>query len=698
MQRIYRPALFALAACLALPANAATELPEIVVTAQFRQPILMRSDISASVLGAPVLRGRAAQHLEDVLNVAPNVNFASGTSRARYFQIRGVGDRSQFVEPLNPSVGFLIDGIDFSGIGTIGTTFDVEQVEILRGPQGTLHGANALAGLINLSTAAPTDTFENRIEATLADYDTYSLGVVSSGPVSESLLYRVATQTFRSDGYQQNRFLGTDDNAERDETTVRARLRWLASEHYTVDVGLHYIDVDNGYDAFSLDNTRETRSDEPGRDAQESLALTVATEADLGAVILQTRLSAAKTESVYSYDEDWTFTGFHPDGYTSFDEYLRDRDSVSAELRVLSTEQTALLNGRTDWVAGLYYLGNDEQLGRRYNGDLFDSDHDTDALAAFAQFDTALGERTTLVLGLRWEQRSIDYRDSNGVAFDPDKDLWGGKLAINYDLDADTLLYASVSRGYRGNGVNAGILSNITNAEDALNIERLNSVRTFDEETLVNYEIGAKGRYLDNRLALRLAVFYMDRQDQQVRGSFLIPRGNGATQFIDYTSNAAQGKNIGLEVEVDWLPSDALQLWAGLGLLDSEFDDYINVFDEDLSGREQAHAPGYQYALGAQYTWPQALYLRVELEGKDAFYFSDRHDERSGSYALLGASIGIDTDQWQLALWGRNLTDEDYEVRGFGSFGNDPRKGYATEPYYQFGEPRMIGVSATYRF
>ena len=139
----------ALVAAAALPAMAQPPaLEEIVVTAELRTTSLLDQPASTSVVTANEIRQRAAQHLEDILNVAPNVNFASGASRARFFQVRGIGERSQFQEPLNPSIGFIIDGIDFSGLGTAGTLFDVDQVEILRGPQGTLHGANALAGLI----------------------------------------------------------------------------------------------------------------------------------------------------------------------------------------------------------------------------------------------------------------------------------------------------------------------------------------------------------------------------------------------------------------------------------------------------------------------------------------------------------------------------------------------------------------------
>jgi len=684
---------------LASPVIALEELPEIVVTAEFRDISLLQSSASISVLSADLIHQRAAQHLEEILNVAPNVNFASGTSRARYFQIRGVGDRSQFETPLNPSVGFLLDGVDFSGIGSIGTLFDVEQVEILRGPQGTLHGANALAGLINVNSAAPSEESYHHLEASAGDYNSYSLGFVSSGPLSHKLLYRLAAQTFTSDGYTDNNYLHRNDTSDRNENTVRARLRWLASDVHTLDLNVTWIDLDNGYDAFSLDNTRDTISDEPGEDTQESASIALQTDSLIERVQVQTLLSYASTDSDYSYDEDWTYVGFHPDGYSSTDHYFRQRDSLSAELRLLSTDASTLFGNKTAWVAGLYYLANDEELNRRYTFAAdFDSSYDTETFAAFVQLDTALTNRLTFITGLRLENRKIDYSDNNGVRFDPDENLWGGKLALEYNWSENTMSYASVSRGYRGNGINASILSSIGATEDPAIIDTLNKVRTFDGETLINYELGVKSSLLANTLQVRLAVFYMDRDDQQVNGSFLIPQDDGGTSFIDYTSNAAEGENYGAELEIDWLATDALRLWANLGLLETKFDDYVNVFGEDLSGRSQAQAPEYQYSLGGRYDFSPGVFLRLEVEGKDKFYFSDRHNEQSDSYNLLNASLGIEREQWTLTLWGRNLSNEDYYVRGFGSFGNDPRKGYITEPYYQFGEPRMYGVTASYTF
>jgi iron complex outermembrane receptor protein len=681
-------------------AAAGEPLPEILVTAQLRETSILKEANSTSVVTASMIQQRAAQHLQDILNIAPNVNYAGGSSRARFFQIRGIGDRSQFQEPLNPSVGLLLDGVDFSGMGTLGTLFDIAQVEILRGPQGTLHGANALAGLINIRSQGPTDEFQHRVEATLADYDTYSLGAVSSGPLTEQLQYRVAAQQYRSNGFTDNDYLDADDTQEQDELTLRGKLRWLAAQRHTLELGVTYIDIDNGYDAFSLDNVRDTITDQPGHDKQETTALALHLDSEYQTFNAEWALTWADNDTDYAYDEDWTYAGFHPWGYSSFDRYQRQRDSGSAQLRLLSNDQSRLFADSTDWVVGLYYLKNDEDLQRQYTylAEQFSSSYNTETLSVFGQLDIDLGDSLTLVAGLRWEDRTTDYSDNNDVEFSPDKDLWGGRLALEYEASLDTMVYASVSRGYRANGVNAEILASIRASDDPDEIAQLELVREYDEESLLNYELGLKSRLLDNTLQARLALFYMDRSDQQVKGAFLIEQADGGTTFIDYTENAAAGNNYGLELELDWLATDALRFWASLGLLETEYEDYINAEGTDLSGRDQAQAPRYQYTLGGRYSFDNGVYLQADAEGKDSFYFSDRHGAQADAYDLLNARLGYRTGSWELALWGRNLGDNDYRVRGFGSFGNDPRKDYVTEPYYQLGEPRRVGVSASYSF
>jgi iron complex outermembrane receptor protein len=678
------------------------ELTEILVTAEFRPVNLQNQAASVSVLTGDTIAQLAAQHLEEVLNIAPNVNYSSGSSRSRFYQIRGIGERSQFQEPLNPSIGFVVDGIDFSGLGTMATLFDVDQVEVLRGPQGTLHGANALAGLINIRTEQPQDEAAMRVEASAAEYNSWSIGIVGTGPlIDKTLLFRLAVNSYRSVGFIENDYLDKDDTNNRDESTVRGKLRWLASESSTLDVTALYVDVKNGYDAFSLDNTRQTLSDQPGRDEQSSSALGLNWHSEASQFDIEAAASYADTTTDYGFDEDWSFVGIAPGWeYSSYDQYLRDRSSFSAEVRLLSNQTSLLFNNSTNWVLGAYFLSDKEDFTRRYTylQQDFKSTYDTETLAVFGQSDTRLSDNWSATAGLRLEQRKTDYSDNNNVSNAPDKSLWGGKLVFEYTISDEAMMYAGLSRGYRANGVNANILSSMDSTDNPGTQNELEGLQQYDEEFLINYEAGIKASFAQNTLQARLALFYMDREDQQVKGSLVVPREDGSTAFIDYTSNAAQGNNYGSELEVEWLMSEGITLYASLGLLQTEFEKYVNADGADLSGRDQAQAPAYQFALGGRFDFGKGFYGRLDVEGKDDYYLSDRHDIKAPSYQLVHARVGYQAKNWSTALWVKNLSDEDVVVRGFGSFGNDPRKEYALEPYYQYGNPRVIGLSADYNF
>ncbi|HET9446510.1 MAG TPA: TonB-dependent receptor plug domain-containing protein, partial [Steroidobacteraceae bacterium] len=195
--------LFAPAALLLYGASAAAAeeqvLEEVVVTATLREHSLREAPTSVTLLNEQALRLVARQHFEDVLSVIPNLHWAGATSRPRFFQIRGVGEREQWQGAPNPSVGFLIDDIDFSGIGMPATLFDVERVEVLRGPQGMRYGANALAGLIVLRGREPADEFGFQTEASIGEYASESVGAVATGPVEAlNSSWRVAVQRYRS--------------------------------------------------------------------------------------------------------------------------------------------------------------------------------------------------------------------------------------------------------------------------------------------------------------------------------------------------------------------------------------------------------------------------------------------------------------------------------------------------------------------
>ena len=692
--KIINPIFKFCAALAFLPISAFSDstIDEIIVTSDFRDSTLLQTPASVTVIDSAAIAQRQARHLEQVLNLAPNVNFSSGASRGRFIQIRGIGERSQFIEPLNPSVGALVDGIDFTGIAGAATTMDIAQIEILRGPQGTLYGANALAGLINVRSNQPSEQLQGNMQVSVGDYGTGTVSAAVGGPISESLGYRVAVQQHSSDGYIENDFLKRDDTNNIDELSLRTILDWQASDDLDLKLTLFHVDADNGYDGFSLDNTRHTLSDTPGHDRHKATAAAVESRWQ-GAENFQlvSLLSFADNDLEYGYDEDWAFpdicTGQPCEGweYNSADNYSRQRDNASVDIKLVSEPKARILNGSSGWVVGMYWRDQDEQLLREYTyaGGDFTSDFDTTNKALYAQLDTELSESLTLVSGLRVENRDAYYSDSDSVAHSVGESLWGGRLALQYQITADQMIYGLVSRGYKAGGVNS---------DPAL----VSEDREFDTELMWNFEAGLKGRWLEDRLQAQVAAFYQKRDDIQIKQSLVQSRvDSNAVDFTDYFGNAASGANYGIEVEFNWLASESLTWFGSLGLLSADYD---IPKSEDLDSRQQAHAPDYQFALGGSHQISDTLSISVDVEGKDKFYLSSSHNEQTQAYELVNARINYFLNGWDLSLWGRNLTNKDVIVRGFGGFGNDPRKFYATEAYYQFGEPRMFGVSGQYDF
>jgi iron complex outermembrane recepter protein len=662
--------------------GAPTNVEEIVITGELRSDPLDSLPSSISVATSQQIAALNAQHLEQVLALMPNVNFASGASRARYLQIRGIGETGQFIAPLNPSVGLIVDHVDFSGIGTISTTYDVRQIEVFRGPQGTLYGANALAGLVNITTNDPTDVLEAGATVEGGDYDTRSIGAYVSGPLLDSLDGRIAAQQYRSDGYVHNDYLHRDDTNDYDELTLRGKLRWRVGDDTVVDLAGGYIDIDNGYDAFSLDNKRDTISDQPGKDTQKSrFGSVVARFSQPQSFHIETVLAHADSDIDYGYDEDWTFVGFDPNGYSSTDLYRRDVDTTSAEIRFVSNDAGRLLGDSTDWAVGVYGLKQDMTLHRVYTFVTpdFTSAFRIERAAIFGQTETHFSDVTNLTVGLRLERHDSDYHDVDGARFEPDDNLWGGRIALEHLVRSNTMVYASFSRGYKSGGFNTdGSLDR--------------ALREFDPETLYNAELGVKGSWLDDAAVGRVALFYMWRQDMQVDTSKTLMRPDGSSEFVEYTGNASQGNNYGLEAELRYRPTAHVELFTSLGLLASEYDNFVNGAGQQLDGRQQAQAPSYQFFASGQYTFTQGWFLRAAVQAKDAYYFSDSDSFQSEPYELLHLSAGVQRGNWELSAWMHNVFDEHYEVKGY-YFGNDPRIDYQPRGYTQFGEPRRVGVT-----
>ena len=680
--------------------SAATDddvLEEVVVTATWREQTLLDTPASVTVLDSQALRDGGVQHFEDVLTSVPNLHWAGGTSRPRYFQLRGIGEREQYEGAPNPSVGFLIDDIDFSGIGMAATLFDVDRIEVLRGPQGMRYGANALAGLIVMSGADPSDTFGLSSEVSFADYDTSSVGAVATGP-AESLnsSWRVGVQRYRSDGFRDDRFLGRDDTNDRDELTARAKWRWQPSEATRVDFTWLHADLDNGYDGWSIDNSRHSQSDRPGKDSMKADGASLRIESSAFAVGDLTLIaSGANADGENSFDGDWgNSQSWQPYTYDYFYRADRSRETRSLELRLASHARTAE-DRSLGWLVGAYGMNLDESIAEISVGeyaepgyasttdDFLNSDYSASNVAVFGQLDGVFAERWSWSAGARLEQRDADYRDTGMQDEAPresresERDrMWGAQASLSYALDDHRNVFTSLSRGYKAGGFNLG--------SGAL------LVPGFGRENLTSLEAGFKSQSADSRFYWEATAFQMWRENPQVRsGDQAEPEDPNS--YVFYTINARRGTSRGVEASARWQPVRAFQLGGSLGLLHTSLEgfDYGGVA---VPSRDAPHAPEYQLSLNATWRHPLGWMARIDASAIDDFYFDvPPNDQRAPGYGLVHLKAGYEAQRWNAYLWVRNAFDEDYVVRGF-YFGNEPPL-FPTKRYTQLGEPRQVGVT-----
>jgi outer membrane receptor protein involved in Fe transport len=716
------------ASSFASDSNADAELAEIVVTATLRNAAAIDIPASVTVLDGQTLRDAGRFNFEDVLGLIPNLNWAGDTSLPRYFQLRGIGELQQYQGAPNPSVGFLIDDIDFSGLGTAGTLYDIDQIDVLRGPQATRYGANALAGLIYLRSAEPSDQFFGRIDLGAGDYGTRSEGGIISGPVDAlDSGFRLAAQHSYSNGYDHNLYLNRDDTSRQDEYTYRAK--WVAkpTNQLRIELTAMQVDIDNGYDAFAIDNSRNTQSDQPGVDSQHSTGISMhvhylATDS----VGFTAIVTYAKSIIEYSYDGDWGNPVLWAPAATVY-QYSeiqnRDRTTKTIELR-LGTESAQGFG----WLVGAYGNQLDESLTDLSLGDyqplgtpvdpiddqsdsVIDSAYRARNIALFGELDGDISTNLRWSLGARAERWSAHYQGTTTdflgtnvgytnaavvptstlsvtpALLGPSNNLWGGHGSVTYKPDSRQSFYATVSRGYKAGGFNLsqGLLPNQL---------------SFNPETDLNLETGYKADLLDQHLAINADVFYLHRHDAQIETSFQSDPTN-PDDFVYYTGNAASGRNYGFEGDVAWRASERVTLGADLGLLQTHFEDFVQQGPTGAMtlsvSRELADAPHWQTAVNATYRDPRGPFARVDVTGMGGYYFDlPPNETKSSPYGLLNGKIGWETARWSAYLSGRNLLDKRYPVRGF-YFGDVPPN-FPTELYVQLGDPRTWLVSVSAKF
>ena len=679
--------------------SAPIALEAVRVTADLWASPLARIPASVSVYDEQALRAGAVRHFSDLVDQIPNLTYTGATSRPRYLQIRGIGENSQYEgETPDSAVRFLVDDFDFTGLGTIGSTFDVHQVEILRGPQAGAFGANAAGGVVRLVTNAPTPFWTGQAEASVGGDALRTGSFAVGGPLvaakPDELMMRLAVQQSASDGFRHNVTLNRATNA-RDELTGRLRLTWNPNELWSWEAAAFAANFANGFDEFALDNNgRNVFSDQPGRDEQRSLAASLrGIYRGWDGMHFSTVTSGARSRSRYSYDDDWTAAS-----YAGFSDLHRLRWVANQELRLDSAPDRAAANWLSRWTVGAFYSGTDETT--RYTDEDpanlrgLQTNYHAQNTALFGQVGHDFGPHTRLVVGLRGERIALDgdgtktrFRKIRGT-FDPvvvlrprfDDTLVGGKISLEHDVSDHEIVFVSLTRGYKAGGINVD--ARIDPAVDPL---------TYGTETLWNYEVGLRGNWLDQRLTGEVTAFYLQRQHTQVRDS----AGFGG-DYRFFTDNGRDSHIYGLEAASSYALTPEWSLRGSLALMRSELEPFTLANGNSGGGRVLANTPRYGYTLGTRYGAARGCFASAELVGRAQQFDSNNQNESRRAFRVVNASVGYVWREWTVTLWAKNFLNTRYERRVF-FFGNEEPDFNETR-YEDRADPRQLGVTAAYRF
>lgn len=675
-----------------LYADDKTTLDVVTVTADPLHSALATLPSSATVISEDSYEGSGTSTLGDTLSLIPNVNFAGGTNEPRFFQIRGIGELEQYEGAPVSSVGLLVDDFDFTGLGSIVQTFDADQIEVLRGPQGMAFGQNALAGLMHIKLADPTPDQSGKGKIVFGSDNLAGGGLSLSGPVDgtdKKLQYHISAYHEYEDGFRHDIFRHSHTTNKRDEFTGIAKLRFLPSSDTTIDLSFLRADMDNGYDAFSIDNSFRTQSDRPGKDAQGSTGASLKASTKLTDDISLTSISSLTNSKInYSYDGDWgnnPFWGqFAPYDYFSWT--FRNREQAYQELRLSTPERQYKMGEDLRWLLGAYgqRLTEGTTIENDQDGVAYDtlaSDFHAWTTAGFGQVEVPLLPKTAGTFGIRVEQKNAHYTDSRLTDERPEDTMIGGNASLQYALTDDSMIYGLVSRGYKAGGVNSGT---------AIPSDK----RTFDPEYLWNLETGIKGDFKKTGLKSNISIFYQLRRDQQTKLA-LQNDPNDPLSFTFLTQNASHGHNYGLEWDGAWKAARQLSISASLSLLQTRFTDFQSTDGTSIS-RAASHAPRWEYSLGPKYNFTDNFFAKLQVYGKDGYYYDDTFNIKSSSYSLVNLSFGYEKDTWSWTVWAKNLFDKRYAVRGF-FFGDEPPD-FPNKLYKQLGDPFQVGTSLTFYF
>ena len=685
-------ASFLLAARLAaLPGGTDEPVQETIVSARKSEEPLFDVPKSATVLDEVALDDAGIRTLQEASLAVPNLRLTEFSSRRLSFPfIRGIGSGLG-----DPAVITYIDGVpQFGTGGTNLPLYEVEQLEILRGPQGTLYGRNALGGLIHVTTRRPGSEHELGADVSFGNFDFQEYGLRYSGPLSGDELFSAGSALYsKRDGYTKNDFTGNRVD-DREGFFAREQVVWRPDERSEVRLGVFGEDSNDG--GFVLSELQGLR-DRPHRMNQDFEG--VAERDVIGPSLVWERSGEELDFTSISAYETWDVFESSDFDFSPFDFIRRrteeEQDYVYQELRVGSSEHEGVEVGSDSeigWLVGISGFLADSEISNANEFrpgnpiappgvDRRQGDFDDWGAAVFGQATLTLEQDLDLTAGLRYDHESkevdrIHTFDGGGGPIpvgggseDETFDEILPMVSVGYRLRPDLFAYVSAARGFKAGGFNLDA--------PAGQIE-------FDPESNWTYEIGARATFDDERYGVGAALFFVDWEDQQLS----LFDGATGTGFVD---NVGESESKGVELEGSARVVEGLDGFATFGLLDTEIDEFTDQFGDDNSGNELPFAPDSTWSLGLQYGRELSDSARGVIRGeygRTSDFFYDAGNREGEDFALANFRAGIEGRRWGVSVWVRNAFDEEYVPIALQV---DP----TNENFFvgESGAPRTVGVT-----
>ncbi|NIB40374.1 TonB-dependent receptor [Pseudomaricurvus alkylphenolicus] len=700
--------------------DAGFSLEEIVVTAQRRAENLQDIPVAVSAMSSAMIERKDVHNIDGIASNVPGLSFAPFSPGQNVISLRGASSNDDGAGTDN-SVAVFVDDIYLGRVSNINPEmFDLERIEVLRGPQGTLYGKNTIGGAINVVSKKPNlQEVEGKLHAGVGNYSASTLAGYVTGPLSDNWAAKAAVSYRKRDGWADNVITGQELKDD-DRVAVRGQLLYsddgfealLSADYNRLDVAdMGRVPVDTGYDdGVNVDPAvwvGPYLEDCPGADP-DCVAGPTEGYAKQKAWGVSARLSWSlengELVSITGYrdsESDWNMDSTGSRALPLIDDILDETQQFSQELRWVADWSDGL-----NTVAGLWFLNEETDRTECFDlspgsdctdgldgSDLYRQVNETTGYAAFGQLNWSLSESLRLTLGARYsyEEKEIENHSTAGnfvvinETFDNEvSESWSAftpKASLAYEFGESGQVYFSVASGFKSGGFAA---APTTQAD----------TQPLDQEEALSYELGLKTE-IGGVLRLNAALFRTEYEDLQIQS--FGPRDAGASFGTFQTFNAGDAEVNGFEVEFTWAPMDNLMVSGFYGYMDSEFTDLTvpNASFPNQSGEDMIRTPENKYSLSVEYIL--SLQNRGDLSMSVDYSYTDEQREELEPWAVrpefdtVNARVtwNLPGDSLSLSLWGKNLADEEYITHMYT---------IASSVVAVYGDPRTYGASLDWRF